>query len=236
MKRYFITTIVILLALALAWSAFGQGRGRGAGQGQQGQAGQRRQQSLSEQERAGRRERMQNMSEEERQQLRERTRQRYAGRESMLGRQEQLKVIEGIEQRLAELKAAIKEGPDRQDFRKSREATPQEQVKFREEWQKARQQQQKIAKDIQDQLTKLTRPRPQMTRSQLPITELRAIHRIAIKEQAEQTAEHVEKLIARYQGRPVEQPARPAQPDKLDEQQTEKKQDAEGTDSGNKEP
>src|SRR4030042_6185175 len=99
MKKYLITSVVVLIALAIAWPVLGQREGReaagqGGGQGQ-GRAGQRGGQGLSEEERAQMRERMQNMSEEERQQFRAQMRDRMGGGQMMsrMNSEEQLKAI-----------------------------------------------------------------------------------------------------------------------------------------------
>jgi methionyl-tRNA synthetase len=234
MKRYLIPTVVILFALTITWPVLGQREGRGAGQGQQGRAGQGRMQGLSEEERTQMRERWQNMSEEERQQFRSQMRERMGGRRLRMSREEQLKVVEDIEEQLAKLKAAIKESPDREEFRKLSDASDEQRTKFREEWQKARQKQQQMVSAIQEQLAKLAEPRSpaRIAMPAMPINELRTIHQMAVEEEAKKTAYHIERLITKLQGGPAEQPTRPAQPDKPDEQQTKPKQGIESTVSG----
>ena len=281
MKRYLISTVVILMALAVAWPVLGQRQDQGGGQDQQSreledlriqnkiqqkqidtlwaelaakkleidqlnrQLADAREkgdievdtleqkiaarQGLSTEERARLRERMQNMSEEERQQLRAQMRERFRSRRPMFGREEQLKVIEAIEEQLVKLKEAIKQAPDREDFRKLPEASPEQQAKFRKEWQKARQEQQQVISAIQEQFARLAEPRLQIVRPDLPVNELRAIHELAVKENAKQTAERIEKLIARYQGRPI-RPERPR------ERPVRPQRDTEGAVSGKKAP
>jgi peroxiredoxin len=174
MKRYLITIFVISMALAVAWPVLGQREGKKDGQV---------------------------LSEEEMQQLRARVPGRAASRGIVFGREEQLKTIEAIEEQLVKLKEAIKQAPDREDFRKLPEASPEQQAKLREEWQKKRQEQQQMVSDIQKQLTKLEGPRSpaRIERPGLFLNELKAIRETAIKENAKKTVEHIESLIAKYQ-------------------------------------
>ena len=210
MRRYLIVSIVILVALAVAWPVLGQREGRES------------RQALSEEQRTRLRERWQNMSEEERQQLRNQMRERTASRGIVFGREEQLKVIEGIEEQLAKLKEAIKQAPDREELRKLPEASPEAQAKLREEWQKTRQEQQQMVSIIKQQLTKLEGPRSptRIERPGLFLNELKAIHETAIKENAEKTAKHIERLITRYQIRQEERQAISERPGRLREQET----------------
>lgn len=217
MKRYLILTVVILMALALAWPALGQREGR---------EGQNRFQELSAEERANlRRERLQNMSEEEREKFKAQMREQFGDRGPLFGRQEQLKIIEAIEEQLAKLKKAVEAGPEREAFGKLREASPEEQAKLRKEWQKIRQEQQQAINDIGEQLAKLSGPKPPVARPDLPINELKAIHELAVKENANKTAERLEKLIAGYQRGPQDRPERPARPT---EQPAKPERDVEG--------
>ncbi len=184
MRKYLIVSVVILMALAVAWPVLGQREG-----GKNGQV----------------------LSEEEMQQLRARVPGRAASRGIVFGREEQLKTIEAIEEQLVKLKEAIKQAPDREDFRKLPEASPEAQAKLRKEWQKTRQEQQQMVSVIQQQLTKLARPRPpaRIERPGLFLNELKAIHETAVKENAEKTAEHIERLITRYQRGQEERLVRP---------------------------
>jgi len=188
MKRYLILTVVILMALAVTWPALGQREDRESREGQR---------------------RFQGLSEEEKEKVRAQMRERFGDKGPMLGREEQLKMIEAIEEQMAKLKKAIQEGPEREGLRKPQEGSAEEQAKLRQEWLKARQQQQQTINAIQEQLAKLAGPRPPIVRPDLPIRELKAIHELAVKENAKQTAEHIEKLIARYQRGPQDQPERP---------------------------
>jgi len=215
MKRYLILTVVILMALAVTWPALGQREGT------EGREGQRRFQDLSEQER---------------EKLRAQMRERFGDRGPMLGREEQLKMIEAIEEQLAKLKKAIQEGPEREGLRKPQEGSAEEQAKLRQEWLKARQQQQQTINAIQEQLAKLAGPRQPIVRPDLPVRELKAIHELAVKENAKQTAERIEKLIARYQKGPADRPEEPARPEGPTERPVRPKREVEGAVSGKKAP
>ena len=196
MKRYLITTAIVLMILAIAWPVLAQREGRG------GREGQRRFQGMSEEERAKLRERFRNMSEEERQKFLAERRGRFAGRGLVFGREAQLKVIEAIEEQLEKLKEAIQAGPEREAFRKLREASPEEKAKLRETWQKALQERQRLIQGIQQQLARLGGPRPSTIRLGVPIKELQGIHELAVKEKAERTAERLDKLISSLQKGP----------------------------------
>ena len=52
---------------------------------------------------------------------------------------------------------------------------------------------------IEQELAKLKSPGRPMTESEARLSELRAIHKLAVKEKATQTADRLDKLIIRYQ-------------------------------------
>ncbi|OHB60381.1 MAG: hypothetical protein A2167_07155 [Planctomycetes bacterium RBG_13_46_10] len=230
MKRNLISIVIFLTALSVAWLAYGQTENRQSRQNREGQQGL---QNLSADERAKLRGERQSISEEERQKIRAQMREQIAVRSPIFGRQEQLKVIEDIEQQLVKLKDIIKKAPDREEFRKLPEASSEQQAKFREEWQEARQQQQKMVNYIQEQLAKLAEPRPpeRILRPDIPINELKVIHEMAAKENAPKTAEIIEKLITRLQKGPKDQPVRPVRSEGL-QQQVESQKKVEGTTPG----
>ena len=148
-------------------------------------------------------------------------------------REEQLKVIETIEEQLVNLKKAIEAGPEREAFRKLREASPEEQAKLRQEWQKIRQEQQQAVSAIEQQLAKLAGPRPPMARLDLPIKELQEIHKLAVEENAKKTAGRLEKLITSYQRGPRDRPQRP---ERGKDRPARPKRDIEGAVSGKRAP
>jgi len=205
MNRHLISTVAVLVVLAVAWTAFGQdAETTGARVQQQRENMRQRFENMSEAEREKfraemqeLRERWQSMSEEEREKLRAEMQQRFAGRIGT-GRQEQLKAIEAIEEQVAKLKAAM-QSTGREARGSFRDLSEEERAKLRERMFKASQERQTAIRAIEEQLAKLRGPgRPQAGR-QPPIGELRAIHNLAVKEEATQTAKRLERLIARYQ-------------------------------------
>lgn len=237
MKRYFVLVIFVLVALISVWSAFGQAEGNERKRNQQVSEGQKETQGLTAEEKAKLLEQKQNVYKEEKQKSKAQMREPTTSISSTLGREEQLKVIEDIERRLAKLKAAVKEGPNREDFRKLSEASLEQQAKLRKEWQKSRKQQQQLVNTIQEQLAKFTETRPQTVRTELLMNELKVIHQTAIKENAKKTAQYMERLIARLQKGPEDQPIKS---DKLstetNEQQTTTKKKFDNAAPTNKEP
>ena len=241
MKRYLVAVLVALMVLAVAWPTLGQREGTESRRGREGGEGQRRFQDMSEEERASLRERFQNMSAEERQKFIAQMRERSAARGPMFGREEQLKAIEAIEEQLAKLKKAVQAGPEREAFRKLQGASPEEQAKLRQEWQRVRQEQQQTINAIQEQLAKLGGPRPPTARPDLPVGQLKAIHELAVKENAKQTAERLERLIATYQRGPQDRAREPGERGPRPEREpgqrpVRPRRDAEGAVSGKKAP
>ncbi len=226
MKRYFISIVIVLMVLTVYLTSFGQSENK---QGRQNRKGQRGAQSIAAEEKNKPQKERQSISEEERQTLRDKMRERAAGGSLMSGRQVQLKVIENIEQQLAKLKEAIKQAPDREEFRKIQEPSSEQQAKFRKEWQEARKQQEQIISSIQQQLTRLagSRPPAQVAKPDMSFDELKAIYDLAIKENAKNTAERIEKLMAKSPRKVMVQPVKPEKP-REPKQQTEPQKNSEG--------
>lgn len=218
MKRYLILAVIILAILMVERPVLSQNQGGAATIGQQ-QSGEDQKvgQNLSAEEKAKLREKLQNMSEEEKEKIKSQVRERAAERVKVFDREEQLKIVEGIESQLAKLKASIKESPERDAFRKAQDVSTEQQAKMRKEWQKARQEQQQLIDDIQRQLAKLETPRQQILKPNIPVTELKTISEMAVKENANKTAQYVDKLIAKYQRDSGDQLIRPAQARKAQE-------------------
>ncbi len=213
MIRYFSLTVCIVTILMFTQPLFGQNQSKDAELNQQGAENKKVDPNLSSQERAGLREKSKNISGEEKEKPRNQMRERA----SVFGREEQLKIVEGIESQLAKLKASIKEAPERDAFRKAQDVSAEQQAKMRKEWQKARKEQQQLVDDIQRQLAKLETPRQQIVKPNIPVTELKTISEIAVKENANKTAQYVDKLIAKYQRDSGDQPLRPVQARKAQE-------------------
>jgi DNA anti-recombination protein RmuC len=146
MKRYLITTVVVLAA---AWIAFGQ----------------------EQSERAQRMARF---------------------------RQEQLKAIEAIQEQAAKLKAGMEQMP-RPDFGRWQDLSEEERNQLRERFTKMREERQKALETIEQQVVRLKGPRQLRTEHEESINELKRIQELAQKENADETAKHVEELIAERQ-------------------------------------
>jgi len=203
MKRYLISIITILMVLTVAWGVFAQDEETpGARVQRQRESMKQRMQNMSEAEREKfmaemrqMRERFQNMSEEEKEKFRAEMQQRFGGR---FGRQEQLKAIEAIEEQVTRLKAAV-QSTGAEDRSRWRELSEEERTKLREKMVTAVRERQTAIRAIEEQLAKLSGPRRAQAEPQPSIGELRAIHELAVKEKATQTAGRLERLIARFQ-------------------------------------
>ena len=189
MKRCLISIITVLMVLAVACGAFGQDEETPAQRVQ----GERRAQAESI------RQRWQNMSEEERENFRAEMRQRFGGARSGLSREAQLEKIKSIEEQLAKLKAAIEIIPGREDLSRFRDLSVEERTELRQKMTRAALERQLLVKSIEQQLATLRGPGQPQAGRQPSIGELRVIHGLAVKEKATQTANRLERLIARYQ-------------------------------------
>jgi hypothetical protein len=163
---------------------------------------------MSPEEREQMRQRWQNMTEEEREKLREQMRQRAGGRPFM-DREAQLKAIAAIEEQVAKLKAAVQtmSRPDREQYQQLSEG---ERNKLREKMRQTMRDRQQAIAGIEEQLAALKGPRQMAARQTASIGELKSIHELAVKEDAKQTAQRLERLIARYQQRGPEAGAQQA--------------------------
>lgn len=227
MKRYLIPTIVVLVALVVAYGAFAQDEDTSAQRVQrQREAMRQRMQNMSEEEREKfleemrqMRERYQTMSEAEKEKFRAEMQQRFGGR---LGREEQLKAVEAIEEQVAKLKAAIEATFGPEDRNRWRDLSEEERTKLREKFTKARQERQTAIGAIEEELAKLRGPGRPQAEAQPSIGELMSIHELAVKEKATQTATRLERLIARYQREPrLRVPEPMPRPERLDRPQRE---------------
>jgi peroxiredoxin/uncharacterized protein YxeA len=243
MKRYLILIVAVLVVLVVALTAFAQ-ESESAGQEAQWQNLRQRYENMSEAEREKfraemrqRREKFQNMSEAEREKFRAEMQQRFGGR---FGRQEQLKAVEAIEEQVAKLKAAI-QSTGAVDRSRWRDLSEEERTKLRENMAKAIRERQTAIEAIEEEVVKLRGPRRPQAETQPSIGELRAIHELAVKEKATQTASRLERLIARYQresrGRVPEPRPRP---ERLERPQRERpprqERDVQGESSGKRAP
>ena len=205
MKKYLITSVVVLIALAIAWPVLGQREGSGAaGQGGeqgQGRAGQRGGQGLSEEERAQMREKMQNMSEEEREKFRTQMRERMGASGRMMSRmssEEQLKAIKTIEEQLAKLKASIETQASR-PTQSMQDMSEEERTKLRDQMRTIRQEQQTALKTIVTQIALLQGQRQPTAEGEefiiINTGQLKAIQELAVKEKAKETSDSITALL-----------------------------------------
>jgi len=197
MKKYLIPTITILIVLAVTWTAFGQPQERGRQRGNR--------QNISAEERAKMRERFQNMSAEEREKLRARMSERGGpGRGMFASPEAQEKAIKTIEAQLAKLKATQITPPEGgiQDL------SQDERAKLREKMMSTMQSRQQALQTIIAQVAALQGRRQSPAGGgqggQFMIIntgDLRPIQAAAKKEEAKETTQLLERLIARGSGR-----------------------------------
>ncbi len=190
MKRYLIPIIAVLLVLAVTLVAFGQQERRGG------------RQNLSEEQRAKMRERFQNMSEEERAKFREQMRSRGgSGRGGFIGRQDQEKAIKAIEAQLAKLKATQTTRP----AGGFRDLPEDERAKLIEKMMKVREERQQALQAIIAQVARLQGQRQPAAEGAryliINVGDLKPIQDSAVKEKAKETAQLLQRLIARGSGR-----------------------------------
>jgi len=205
MKRYLISIVIVLAVLVTAWTAFGQGERR-TRQRQQFEGMRQRFENMSEEEREKlraemreRRERFQNMSEEEREKFRAEMQRRMGPMPPRLGREEQLEAIQIIQEQAEKLKASMEAVRRPEGRRRSQERSEEGRAKLKERFAEANRQRQNAIKAIEEQLAKLKGPMPPRAAPQRSVRELQAIRQLALKENAEGTAERLARLIARYQ-------------------------------------
>ena len=210
MKKY-LTILIALVVLLAAYPIFGQREGRTTGR--RGGAGmfmmtpeqREKWRDMSEEERAKLRDEMrqrwENMSEEEREKARAQMRERFGGRGRRLGREDQLKAIEAVEEQVAKLKKGVQaQATERRSFG---DMSEEERNKMREEFTKAREERNKAIQAIVTQIARLQGQREPAEGEQLIIIntgQLKPIQELAVKEKAEETAQRLERLITRGQG------------------------------------
>jgi len=149
-------------------------------------------------ERPGRpemRERFRNMSEAEREAFRARMRERLGPRPPVVSREEQLAAIKTIEEQLAKLKTAM-DAASIENRDRYRELSEEERAALREKMITAMRERQKSVRTMEGELAKLRGPRFSQPDPRGRIEELRAIRKMAIKENASETAKRLEGLIA----------------------------------------
>jgi hypothetical protein len=204
MKRYVVSIAIVLAVLMVAFKAFGQNQER-AVQSEQRQDMRQRFQNMSPEEREKfrtemleRRNQWENMSDEERAKLRDQMRERFGTRATSIRREEQVNAIKAIEEQVAKLKAAV-DVTATENRDQLRELPDEERTKLREKMMTAMRERQTAIRAIEQELAKLKGPDRPATESEARLSELRAIHKLALKEKATQTADRLDKLIIGYQ-------------------------------------
>jgi len=200
MKKYMIYMAIILAVPVMAYVALGQGSAV-AGQAEQRQNMRERFRNMSPEEREKfmaemleRRQKWESMSEEEKEKFRAEMRDRAAFRPGGMGLEEQRQAIAAIEGELAKLKAAVNDMPDVQS--RLQNLSDEEKAGLREKMAGAVREKQLAIRAIEQQLAKLEAPGRLQSESRARISELKEIHDLAVKEEATQTANRLQKLIA----------------------------------------
>ena len=222
MKRYVVVSGAFMVVLVAAWAAFGQREGgrtssaRGIGRGgfpmfqvlSPEEAAKVREQwpNMSEEEReklmAKMREKWEAMSDEEREKLRDQMRERFgSGRGGFARPEDQQEAIKAIEAQLAKLKAGTQMPRPQGGFQ---DLSEDERAKLREQMTKARQDRQQALQTIIAQVARLQgRRAPDRQGAQYLIistSDLKPIQEAAVKEKAKETAQLIERLMARGSG------------------------------------
>ena len=220
MKKY-LTILIALVVLLAAYPIFGQREGgaigrRGGGAGMFLLTPEQREKlrDMSQEERgklmAEMREKWENMSEEERGKARAQMRERFGGRGRRLGREDQLKAIEAVQEQVAKLKKGIQaQSTERRSFQ---DMSQEERNKMREEFTKAREDRNKAIQAIVTQIARLQGQSEPAEGEQLIIIntgQLKPIQELAVKEKAKETAQRLERLITRGRGGFGGRPTRP---------------------------
>jgi len=204
MKRYVVSIAIVLAVLMVAFKAFGQNQ-ETADRADQRQNMRERFQNMTPQEREKfraemleRRKQWENMSDEDRAKLRDQMRERFGSRPGGMGRDAQLNSIKAIETQVAKLKAAVEVGTP-ENNNQLRELSAEDRAKLREKIMAAMRERQIAIRAIEQELAKLRGPRRPATVSEARLSELREIHKLALREKATQTADRLDKLIVSYQ-------------------------------------
>ena len=201
MKRYTVQLVKVLVVLMVAQIAFGQADGAVRGdrpQRNQNMSAAEREKFRAEMEE--RRKQYDKMSPEEREKFRDEMRERFGSRPQIMGREQQLEVVAAIQEQLNRLKAAI-ESIDPEARNRIRDLPAAEQAELREKFAAAMRDRLNATRGIEQELAKLSFPgRSGLEPPRTGINELRAIHGLAVKEKATETAKSIENLMARYRG------------------------------------
>jgi hypothetical protein len=181
MKRYLISTTVVLAVLLAAWTVFGQEKGKVPPAGEGAKEKGIRPADVN----------------------RPTTPEGRPARPRGMMREDQLKVIAAIEEQVAKLKALVEAQPGPDEFAKMRDLPDgEERTKLREKFAKAREERQGVIEVIEQNIAKLRGERPRIEEQQQLIDELQAIRELAKQEKAEETTKRLGQLIDRQQKGP----------------------------------
>jgi conjugal transfer/entry exclusion protein len=114
-----------------------------------------------------------------------------------IGREEQLKAIEVIQEQLGKLKTAI-QSIDEEKFRRFGELSEEEKAKVRENMTKAAQTRKQVITKVEEKLEVLRETGQRRAQPLMPLRELQLIREVAVKEKASQTARSITRLITLY--------------------------------------
>lgn len=109
-------------------------------------------------------------------------------------RERRQKAVAAIEEQLAKIKAGMESSAGRPA--NWRDLSEEERAKLREQFRKARQEQMQSIVVIEEQIAKLKGRRSLTEEHEKSMSELKAIHELAVKEKATQTVAHIDKLVA----------------------------------------
>jgi uncharacterized membrane protein len=236
MKKFILSIGIVLAVLLASFAAFAQNANR-ANPAQQQNMRQRFQNMSPEQrqklreEMLQRRQQWQNMSDEERQKFRAEMLERFGSESQGMDYDQQLKSIKVIEEQLAKLKAAV-EAVSPENRERTRELPEEERTSLREKMTAAMRERQASIRAIEQELAKLRAPARPVTPPRLRTSELQAIQKLAVEENAPRTAERLQRFIAGYErelrgrvltpmqrpreGEPKQRLERPARPEKTE--------------------
>jgi hypothetical protein len=181
MKRYLISTTVVLAVLLAALVVFGQEKGKTTPAGEGAKEKGIRPADVN----------------------RPTTPEGRPARPRGMMREDQMKVIAAIEEQVAKLKALVEAQPGPDEFAKMRDLPDgEERTKLREKFAKAREERQGVIEVIEQNIAKLRGGRPRIEEQQQLIDELQAIRELAKQEKAEETTKRLGQLIDRQQKGP----------------------------------
>ncbi|MHC4791988.1 MAG: redoxin domain-containing protein, partial [Planctomycetota bacterium] len=124
-------------------------------------------------------------------------RRRGEGRRRWIGRDEQLEAISTIEGELSKIKKGLESLPgSREEWQ---DLSDEEREELREKFRDMRDERQEALSVIEEQIPKLKGPRRLGEAHEEAIGKLKAIHELAVKEEAKETAESIQELIDKRQ-------------------------------------